>query len=119
MLQPMVAYTNFKQAVERNASSAAPVARTNATLAVASIAALMTAIDSGVLTTGIPSLHAEFGGSVGDLEWTTNAYNLAFGCLLIVAAGLGERIGRRRRDVRGHSPSTRLRPCIDRDIAFP
>jgi EmrB/QacA subfamily drug resistance transporter len=72
------------------------VERSNATLAVASIAALMTAIDSGILTTGIPYLHAEFGGSVGDLEWTTNAYNLAFGCLLIVAAGLGDRIGRRR-----------------------
>ena len=69
--------------------------RPGATLAVASVAAFMTAIDSSVLTTGIPSLRAEFGGTVGELEWTTNAYNLAFGCLLIVAAGLGDRLGRR------------------------
>jgi EmrB/QacA subfamily drug resistance transporter len=71
------------------------VSRPSAVLAVASFAAVMTSIDSGVLMTGIPSLRAEFGGSVGELEWTTNAYNLAFGCLLIVAAGLGDRLGRR------------------------
>ena len=91
----MVANLSFGRDVGRKGMRATAPAKSNATLAIASIAALMTAIDSGVLTTGIPSLHAEFGGSVGDLEWTTNAYNLAFGCLLIVAAGLGDRIGRR------------------------
>ena len=31
-----------------------------------------------------------------DLEWTVNAYNLAFACLLLIGAALGNRFGRRR-----------------------
>jgi EmrB/QacA subfamily drug resistance transporter len=38
------------------------------------------------------SLH----GSLADLEWTVNAYNLAFACLLLTGAALGDRFGRRR-----------------------
>ena len=37
-------------------------------------------------------LHA----SVEQLEWTVNAYNLSFAVLLITAAALGDRFGRRR-----------------------
>src|SRR5204862_6483075 len=32
----------------------------------------------------------------GQLEWTVNAYNLTFAVLLITAAGLGDRFGRRK-----------------------
>ena len=38
------------------------------------------------------SLHA----NLGSLEWTVNAYNLAFACLLLTGAALGDRFGRRR-----------------------
>ena len=38
------------------------------------------------------ALHA----SVEQLEWTVNAYNLSFAVLLITAAALGDRFGRRR-----------------------
>jgi EmrB/QacA subfamily drug resistance transporter len=37
-------------------------------------------------------LHASLQG----LEWTVNAYNLAFACLLLTGAALGDRFGRRR-----------------------
>jgi EmrB/QacA subfamily drug resistance transporter len=66
------------------------------TLLVASVAAFMTSLDTMVVTTALPAMRARFGGSVGALEWTMNAYYLAFACLLITAAGLGDRFGRRR-----------------------
>lgn len=65
------------------------------TLLVASIAAFMTSLDTMVVTTALPTMRAHLGGSVGQLEWTMNAYYLAFACLLITAAGLGDRFGRR------------------------
>jgi EmrB/QacA subfamily drug resistance transporter len=67
-----------------------------ATLAVASIAAFVTSIDMMVVTTAIPALRRSFGGDVGALEWTVNAYLLAFACLLLTGSGLGDRFGRRR-----------------------
>ena len=66
------------------------------TLAVASLAAFMTSIDMMVVTTALPALRRSLGGDVGALEWTVNAYLLAFACLLLTAAGLGDRFGRRR-----------------------
>jgi EmrB/QacA subfamily drug resistance transporter len=66
------------------------------TLLLASVAAFMTSLDTMVVTTALPTLRARLGGSVGQLEWTMNAYYLAFACLLITAAGLGDRFGRRR-----------------------
>ncbi|HEY4096270.1 MAG TPA: MFS transporter, partial [Baekduia sp.] len=66
------------------------------TLAVASIAAFMTSIDMMVVTTALPALRRSLGGDVGALEWTVNAYLLAFACLLLTASGLGDRFGRRR-----------------------
>jgi MFS family permease len=34
--------------------------------------------------------------SLQSLEWTVNAYNLSFACLLLTGAALGDRFGRRR-----------------------
>src|SRR3954471_1295041 len=66
------------------------------TLAVASLAAFMTSIDMMVVTTAIPALRRSLGGDVGSLEWTVNAYLLAFACLLLTASSLGDRFGRQR-----------------------
>jgi EmrB/QacA subfamily drug resistance transporter len=49
-----------------------------------------------VVTTALPVLQADIGASLTDLEWTVNAYNLAFACLLLTGAALGDRFGRRR-----------------------
>lgn len=48
-----------------------------------------------VVTTAIPALRRSLGGNVGALEWTVNAYLLAFACLL-TGSGLGDRFSRRR-----------------------
>jgi EmrB/QacA subfamily drug resistance transporter len=66
------------------------------TLALAGLAAFMTALDTLVVTTALPVLRVDLHASLSGLEWTVNAYNLAFACLLLTGAALGDRFGRRR-----------------------
>jgi EmrB/QacA subfamily drug resistance transporter len=66
------------------------------TLVVASFGVLMTFLDALVVTTALPALRIALHGNIADLEWTVNAYNLAFACLLLTGAALGDRFGRRR-----------------------
>jgi EmrB/QacA subfamily drug resistance transporter len=66
------------------------------TLAVASIASLMVALDALVVTTALPTIRVDLGASIEQLEWTLNAYTLSFAVLLMTGAALGERFGRRR-----------------------
>lgn len=66
------------------------------TFAVVSIALFMGMLDNLVVTTALPSIRRALGASVADLEWTVNAYTLAFTILMIPAAALGDRFGRRR-----------------------
>jgi len=66
------------------------------TLALASLGLFMAALDTLVVTTALPVLRTDLGASLSDLEWTVNGYNLAFACLLLTGAALGDRFGRRR-----------------------
>jgi EmrB/QacA subfamily drug resistance transporter len=66
------------------------------TLVLASIGVLMTALDTLVVTTSLPVLRVSLHASLSSLEWTVNAYNLSFACLLLTGAALGDRFGRRR-----------------------
>jgi EmrB/QacA subfamily drug resistance transporter len=75
-------------------TAAAP--RRGWTLALASVGAFMGALDVVVVSTALPTLRSQFGASLADLEWTINAYSLAFGCLMLTGAALGDRFGRRR-----------------------
>jgi EmrB/QacA subfamily drug resistance transporter len=65
------------------------------TIVLAALAAFMTALDTLVVTTALPVLRTDLHASLGSLEWTVNAYNLAFACLLLTGAALGDRFGRR------------------------
>jgi len=65
-------------------------------LVLAAMAAFMTALDTLVVTTALSTIRADLGASVEQLEWTVNAYNLSFAVLLLTAAALGDRFGRRR-----------------------
>ena len=62
----------------------------------AGIGSFMAALDTVVVSTALPTIRVDLGASVSQLEWTINAYNLAFAVTLITAAGLGDRFGRRR-----------------------
>ncbi len=71
------------------------------TLVLAGLGAFMAALDVVVVATALPTLQAHLGASLADLEWTINAYNLVFGCLMLTGAALGDRFGRRRMYVLG------------------
>jgi EmrB/QacA subfamily drug resistance transporter len=66
------------------------------TFAVVSLALFMGMLDNLVVTTALPSIQRAIGASVSNLEWIVNAYTLGFAVLMIPAAALGERFGRRR-----------------------
>jgi EmrB/QacA subfamily drug resistance transporter len=70
-------------------------------LALASVASLMVALDTLVVTTALTTIRADLGASIEQLEWTVNAYNLSFAVLLMTAAAVGDRFGRRRMFVAG------------------
>jgi EmrB/QacA subfamily drug resistance transporter len=65
-------------------------------LALTGIGSLMVALDTLVVSTALSTIRVDLGASIEQLEWTVNAYNLSFAVLLITAAALGDRLGRRR-----------------------
>jgi EmrB/QacA subfamily drug resistance transporter len=65
-------------------------------LALTGIGSLMTALDTLVVSTSLSTIRLDLGASIEELEWTVNAYNLSFAVLLLTAAALGDRLGRRR-----------------------
>ena len=65
-------------------------------LALASVASFMVVLDLLVVATALNTIRSDLGASIGQLEWTVNAYTLAFAVLLMTAAAVGDRFGRRR-----------------------
>jgi EmrB/QacA subfamily drug resistance transporter len=56
----------------------------------------MVALDALVVITALPAIHRDLGASLSTLEWTVNAYTLAYAAGIITAAAVGDRFGRRR-----------------------
>jgi EmrB/QacA subfamily drug resistance transporter len=77
-------------------SSTARSNRTGATLAIVSLALFMVVLDNLIVTVALPAIRADLGASLQSLEWTINAYTLAFAVTLIPGAALGDRFGRKR-----------------------
>ena len=65
-------------------------------LALASVASFMVVLDLLVVATALSTIRRDLGAPIGQLEWTVNAYTLAFAVLLMTAAAVGDRFGRRR-----------------------
>jgi len=59
-------------------------------LALASVASFMVVLDLLVVATALNTLRRDLGASIGQLEWTVNAYTLAFAVLLMTANILSE-----------------------------
>jgi EmrB/QacA subfamily drug resistance transporter len=66
------------------------------TLAIVGTALFMTALDQLVVGVALHPIRVDLGGSIEGLEWTVNAYTLAFAVLLLSGAALGDRFGRKR-----------------------
>ncbi len=77
-----------------------PTSQTNRsrlwTLVVVSTALFMVVLDNLVVNVALPSIHRDLGSSIQSLEWTVNAYVLAYAVFLLTGAALGDRFGRKR-----------------------
>ncbi|MGC4805001.1 MFS transporter [Micromonospora sp. DT233] len=65
-------------------------------VAAVSIPMFMVALDNLVVTNALAEIKRDLDTTVQGLQWITNAYILGFAGFLLVAAGLGDRLGRRR-----------------------
>jgi EmrB/QacA subfamily drug resistance transporter len=61
----------------------------------------MVVLDNLVVNVALPSIHRDLGASIQSLEWTVNAYVLAYAVLLLTGAALGDRFGRKRMFIAG------------------
>jgi EmrB/QacA subfamily drug resistance transporter len=66
------------------------------TLGAMCFALFMVMLDNTVVNVALPSIQRELRASIAGLEWTVNAYTLAFGVLLVTGGRLGDIFGRRR-----------------------
>jgi EmrB/QacA subfamily drug resistance transporter len=75
-----------------------PAARSRAIWAVVvtGLALFMASLDNLVVSTALPVIRVRLHAGLSGLEWTVNAYTLTFAVLLMSAAAVGERFGRRR-----------------------
>jgi EmrB/QacA subfamily drug resistance transporter len=66
------------------------------TLAAMSFALFMIMLDNTVVNVALPTIQRELDASIAGLQWTMNAYTLAFGVLLVTGGRLGDIFGRRK-----------------------
>ena len=76
--------------------AAGPTSAQRWVLVLSSLASFIVILDVMVVATALTAIRHHLGASLADLEWTVNAYTLSFAVLLMTAAALGDRLGRRR-----------------------
>ena len=79
-----------------NATQTRSTSRQRWVLALSAISSLMVMLDVMVVTTALNTIRLKLNASIDQLEWTLNAFTLTFAVLLMTAAALGDRFGRRR-----------------------
>ncbi len=65
-------------------------------LGLASLGSFLVVLDMLVVATALTAIRRDLDASLEQLEWTVNAYTLTFAVLLMTAATIGDRCGRRR-----------------------
>ncbi|MFE3457153.1 MFS transporter [Nocardiopsis aegyptia] len=65
-------------------------------LGLISVGSVMVALDTLVVAAALTTIRQDLGATIEQLEWTVNAYSLSFAMLLMTAAAIGDRWGRRR-----------------------
>lgn len=65
-------------------------------LGLTSLGSFMVALDTLVVAAALTTIRGDLGASAEGLEWTVNSYALSFAMLLMTAAAIGDRLGRRR-----------------------
>src|SRR5947199_7549891 len=103
--------------------TAEPPRRRIWTLVLVSVGLFMVVLDNLVVNVALPSIRHDLGASIQTLEWTVNAYILAYAVLLLTGSALGDRLGRKRMFMAGiavftvGSAAAALSPSIDYLIA--
>lgn len=110
-------------AVDDGRPSATARSRAMWAVVITGLALFMASLDNLVVSTALPVIRVNLHAGLSGLEWTVNAYTLTFAVLLLTAAALGERFGRRRIFVAGialftvSSAAAALAPTIGALIA--
>ena len=65
-------------------------------LGLTALSYFMVVLDSLVVITALPRMQHDLHVSLSTLQWTVNAYGIAFAAGIVTAAALGDRFGRRR-----------------------
>jgi EmrB/QacA subfamily drug resistance transporter len=72
-----------------------PVGRTRTLIATVSAAGIVQ-LPTAAIVVALPTIHAEFGTSIAELQWTVTAFMIPFSALLITAGRLADIFGRVR-----------------------
>src|ERR687887_1854205 len=83
------------QAALRDTEGGTPDTRLGWVLGLTSIAYFMVVLDSVVVIVALPRMQLDLHVGLASLQWTLNAYNIAFAAGIITAAAVGDRYGRR------------------------
>jgi DHA2 family multidrug resistance protein len=62
-------------------------------LGIVLLGSFMATLDSSIVNVSLPSIMADFGASVDDVEWVVTGYMLTFACLIPVTGWFRERVG--------------------------
>ncbi|MEV5962056.1 MFS transporter [Kribbella sp. NPDC051952] len=65
-------------------------------LAICCASIVVVVMDISIVTVALPSIRADLGASVAQLQWTVDAYTLVLASLLLLAGSTADRVGRRR-----------------------
>src|SRR5262249_48099749 len=85
-----------KGVVSQMAEVARMSSRQRWTLVLVCTATFMLLLDITVVSVALPSIQRELRASLSDLQWVSAAYALVLAVLLLPAATMGDRLGRRR-----------------------
>jgi len=86
----------YARAVGEPAKVPGTSSRQRWTLVLVCTAAFMLLLDITVVSVALPSIQRDLGASLSGLQWVSAAYSLVLAVLLLPAATLGDRLGRRR-----------------------
>ena len=64
-------------------------------LGVLSLCLLIIGLDSLIIEMAVPDIQKQLGASVTQMQWTVDAYSLAFGGLLLLSGAVADRFGRK------------------------
>jgi DHA2 family methylenomycin A resistance protein-like MFS transporter len=76
-------------------ASPAP-ARATVTLVACMLVFFVITLDAVIVNVALPSVRAELGGHIGDLQWIVDGYTLMFAALLLSCGSMADRIGAKR-----------------------